>query len=521
MSISSQIAYFSAVNTWINKPPVLAAIAYVLLTLSWPPDGFFPLIFLAFVPIWKLYAGNVRGKFWWTYLIFAAWNASTTYWIVNAHWSGALATTFVNGVLMALAVHKGWQWSTHYKGVWKWLVIFGTWTGVELLHDWWSVAFPWLNLGNVFQAAPWAVQWYAWTGPAGGTLLVLGINAVVYTWMRSGQIPVRPLAVATLPFLVSLLLYWLPAEEDNGHVTVAVVQPNIDPYGDKFNLSEVVHWEKVMGIVQGKLDGVDLLVLPETFMSDYKRMAHLERYKGVERVRAFADSTGIGVLTGTSLVDFNAPKSPRSRMAGDKHYSIYNSAMYIGPRAQTLPIYHKGKLVVGAEEMPFVNALKPIFGDFALDFGGIAGSLDISHERKVLTPWNVAPVICWENEFSGYCTQYTRKGAQMIAVITNDGWWGDTDGHVQHMHLTSLRAIENNRWAIRSANTGISTVITNKGKVLGQLAWDTAGVIVHDIPLKTAMTLYARTGNIMGKGLGLLTLLLVLAIPLSKKTRSK
>jgi apolipoprotein N-acyltransferase len=175
--------------------------------------------------------------------------------------------------------------------------------------------------------------------------------------------------------------------------------------------------------------------------------------------------------------------------------------------------------------MPFVQLLKPYLGDWAIELGGTSGTLGVSQRRTVFederTGLKLAPVICWENEFSDYATEYARSGANLIAVITNDGWWGNTVGHLQHLRFSGLRAIEQGKYVVRSANTGVSSIIDEKGRVLRRLDWDTEGVILSDVPLLESKTLYVRTGNWIGKVAVVLFALLVLVILFSRFFRLK
>ena len=207
-------------------------------------------------------------------------------------------------------------------------------------------------------------------------------------------------------------------------------------------------------------------------------------------------------IFGATTYDFQSSPDVFNRPYGDQYYTLYNTALFRTSTAET-ELYHKGKLVVGGETMPFVQLLKPYLGDWALELGGTSGTLGVSQQRKVFedkkSGLKLAPVICWENEFSDYATEYARTGANLIAVITNDGWWGNTAGHVQHLRFSGLRAIEQGKYVVRSANTGISSVIDAKGRVLDRLDWDAEGVIVTDVPLYERKTWYVRTGNWIGK----------------------
>ncbi|MFZ8281203.1 nitrilase-related carbon-nitrogen hydrolase, partial [Staphylococcus aureus] len=77
-----------------------------------------------------------------------------------------------------------------------------------------------------------------------------------------------------------------------------------------------------------------------------------------------------------------------------------------------------------------------------------------------------APIICYESIYGEYIRTYVQKKATLLSIITNDGWWGNTPGYQQHLAYAKLRAIENNRWVVRSANTGVSAIINNKGNLL-------------------------------------------------------
>jgi apolipoprotein N-acyltransferase len=141
-------------------------------------------------------------------------------------------------------------------------------------------------------------------------------------------------------------------------------------------------------------------------------------------------------------------------------------------------------------------------GDWALELGGTSGTLGTSEQRTIFNDeqmgLKLAPIICWENEFSGYATEYSRAGANLLAVITNDGWWGNTKGHIQHMRFSCLRAIEQQKYLVRSANTGISTIIDAKGRPHEQLQWEEEGIIVDAVPLLEGQSWYVRTGNFLG-----------------------
>ena len=137
---------------------------------------------------------------------------------------------------------------------------------------------------------------------------------------------------------------------------------------------------------------------------------------------------------------------------------------------QNIPqIYHKSKLVVGVENMPFKKILEPLIGNTLIDLGGSVLSRATQKNREVFFTdqgWKIAPLICYESVYGEYVTEYVRNGAQALAIITNDGWWSESQGYKQHLSYAKLRAVETRKNIIRSANTGSSAVINFRGEII-------------------------------------------------------
>jgi apolipoprotein N-acyltransferase len=126
----------------------------------------------------------------------------------------------------------------------------------------------------------------------------------------------------------------------------------------------------------------------------------------------------------------------------------------------------------------------------------------------------VAPIICYESIWGEYVAKAVSKGAQFIAVITNDGWWGNTSGKDQHLAYAKLRAIETRRWVARSANTGISGFINQRGDVVKKSGWWVSTALEADINLNDELTFYVKYGDYIAQGgcygSGLFALLLII-----------
>src|SRR5699024_3174401 len=182
-----------------------------------------------------------------------------------------------------------------------------------------------------------------------------------------------------------------------------------------------------------------------------------------------------------------------ARNYGGVYIDHFNAGVLID-NSSKLQYYHKSKLVPGVEQLPFGEKLafmKPLFQHF----GGTTGGYGKQSEPSVLysaSGSGAAPVICYESIWGNYVSDYINKGAQFIAIITNDGWWGNTSGKDQHLQYAKLRAIETRRWVARSANTGISAFINQKGDIVEKTSWWEEAALTQEINLNEEITFYSK-----------------------------
>ena len=183
--------------------------------------------------------------------------------------------------------------------------------------------------------------------------------------------------------------------------------------------------------------------------------------------------------------------------------------MFFPANAGPVQFYHKSRLVPGVEGVPhWLSA-------FVIDLGGAAGGLGSQPEAGIFrstapdSTLHLAPVICYESVYGDYVGQYVRRGASLIGIITNDGWWSDSPGHLQHLQYATLRAIETRRDIARSANTGISAYINQKGEITQQTGWWVPAAARATVHLNTELTFYVRYGELIGRGAQALAVLLL------------
>jgi apolipoprotein N-acyltransferase len=210
--------------------------------------------------------------------------------------------------------------------------------------------------------------------------------------------------------------------------------------------------------------------------------------------------------TGISSHRFFRPGQPAPKEAYPLQDGVsvvsYNSAVQLVPN-QKVEVYHKGKLVPGVEIFPYMSVLKPLLGDAMINLGGAVVSLGWDKERKVFSnPYNkgkMAPIICYESIYGEFVTDYVRNGANFLGIMTNDSWWGVSQGHKQLLSYARLRAIETRREVARAANSGISAHIDARGEMVADTFYDDKTVLPAKIKLYEGQTIYVRSGDLLSR----------------------
>ncbi|NLA49015.1 MAG: apolipoprotein N-acyltransferase, partial [Bacteroidales bacterium] len=124
----------------------------------------------------------------------------------------------------------------------------------------------------------------------------------------------------------------------------------------------------------------------------------------------------------------------------------------------------------------------------------------------------IAPVICYESVFGDFVAGFVREGAEVLAIITNDGWWKNTKGYYQHLEYSSLRAIETRRPVLRCANTGISCITDIRGKRLQETEWWTKSSLKGTIAPETKITFYVRAGDYIFNAASVISIIILICI---------
>lgn len=523
--------------------PFLPVISGLLLALAWPERGFPFLLFFAFVPILVLEELKFRDPsitrisiYWMVFPAFLIWNALTTWWIYNSTLFGAVVATLLNTFFQSLMV-----WMFHFtrknmrRGGNSYLAFIFFWITFEFIHHHWDLNWPWLTLGNGFAAWPKWIQWYEYTGTFGGSLWILLINIFLFkalqitfaqgSYKYASKEWIITIALIVVPAVTSIAIYHT-YEENLDPINVVVVQPNLDPYEEQYELPAETVIDRASALALQKVESItDFVVFPESMVQpDFSsglmiweneldnhptfarfRQNILEKFPNVKLIVGY--STYRQYMEGDEVTS-----TAREFKGGGGHYDAYNTAFLI-TRSTDLQIYHKSKLTPGVELMPFPWLLKP-FGDLAIDLGGTVGQLGVDKQRIPFTineDQRIAPVICYESAYGEFVNGFIKNGANAIFIITNDGWWGNTAGHRQHMLFSVIRSIETRRSIARSANTGISCFVNQRGDIAERTPYWEPAVIKGTINGNDKITFYVKYGDFIARGcvIGAVLLLIV------------
>ena len=530
----------------------LVALFAVMMSIPYlvPHTGFLALF--AIVPLLcmdRIADMTGRRRVWiYHYSAFVLWNAVTTFWVCNATIGGGIFAVLANSLQMSLVFGLFRLSKKRFSGSLPYIFLMAAWIAWERFYFDAEISWPWLVLGNSFARSIWAIQWYEFTGALGGSLWIWMCNLSIFGilvslsdgsishWNGKAKAAAATglLVLFVAPPVVSGFIgrEYHDAMEEGEQLDVMIIQPNIDPY-NKFQAMTQAQQNGILlsmaekNLKERKNDSTAaplLIVAPETFTGgvicgEYQRS---QTWNGF--VRFLKDYPGVNMLFGASTYDYiHSPEAPSytARKVGDGMWvESHNSALMTDGSART-EIYHKSKLVVAVEHTPYPRIFCPIDNMLGGVMGRCVGQDEISllHVKDKDSSIPIGCAVCYESVYGEYYTDYIRKGAKAMTIITNDAWWGNTPGYRQHLSYASLRAIETRRAIARCANTGISAIISPSGKIHQPTPWWEPAVIEGSIPLRNDITFFVSHGDITGRVCTFIFLLMLLALAVQSVTR--
>ena len=500
----------------------LSVLTGILLSLPWLIAGSGYILFFAFIPLlflenyYYLNFGNRNSIQVLIYGIisFGIWNILTTWWIGKATIIGFISAIIINTFLISVVFYIFHVLSANFKKV-RYILFIVFWLCFEFIYFKTEISWPWLTLGYGLANNIKIIQWYEFTGILGGSVWILILNVLIFkiiNYSSSTDLINRIIIKALLSLFILIIPmiysnYQFKSYQEKGNsYEIAILQPNIDPYLSSSDL-KISRLQLFSDMLKKTItDSTNFILGPEAYIkksifenkiqfdTSVKYLQNIiEQYKsfeiicGVKSHYIYSDSIDISLT---------AKRYHNSKLYIDR----YNTLIHLSKR--NINKRHKSKLVLGIEKTPYPGRLT-VLEKISERMGGISQSLGIDKNQIIFNSQycqlKIAAFVCYESVYGEFVAQFIKKGAQIIFLSTNDGWWGNTPGHKQHLSYSRVRAIETRRSIARSANTGISCFINQKGEIIKLLGFEKQGVIIDNLIPNSKITFYVKHGDYLGR----------------------
>ena len=464
----------------------------LLLAASFPSLNYYPLAWIAFVPLLLVMRQRPFAAGFSTGLVFFA---AVLYWL------NTVMTTYggLQSIFSLLAYFFLVAYLAVYFGLATWMAcrletllklpylftLPPLWVALEYLRSWLFTGFPWAVIGYSQQDFSLAIQSCDVTGIYGVSLMLMVVNCAIAGVISQPKSRLAWFGVAaTVAICISHFGYGVwresqPLEQRDETLRVALIQGNIDQEqkwaADKREYS-VDRYRSLS--LEAARQHPDLLIWPEAatpfFLQDQSELT--------AQVKILPRQLQTPLLVG----------SPAYNQLSENQYQYFNSAFLLSTKGERLGRSDKNHLVPFGEYVPlgsvlsFINKLVSGVGDFS---PGKVQPLPLNnHQLGVL--------ICYEAIFPELARDYVRRGSDLLVNLTNDAWFGRSSAPWQLLAMTRFRAIENRIWIARVANTGVSALISPAGRVTLQGPIFVPLQLVGDVGLGAEATFYTRFGDV-------------------------
>jgi apolipoprotein N-acyltransferase len=488
-------------NFPLLKKLLLALAAGVLNWMVFPKIGLWPLVWVCQAPLMiasyrepssfrSLLLGAVAG------LVFFF---GTCHWIAGVllnygglPWIGAQLLFFLLALYLS-SFYAVFSWafarlslSAHSISFW---LAPALWVSTEYLRAQVLTGFPWCLLGYGLVDAVKVSQIAKWTGVYGLSFAAISVSAFV------AEVIVRPsrsaaLRLASVVLCLTLAAVWTGREPDKATHLVRIVQTNIDldQKLDGVAKSSLLDELAKLSIpseepqINATSDGVRLVLWPETPAAFY--FNHDDEFR--QRMENIATSARAYFFLG--FVDFRRPSG------GEAEKEPYNSVAMISPEGRPISQYDKVHLVPFGEYIPYQNLF------FFVDKISTEAGNFRPGDRVVVTSLgnhrSAGTFVCYEAVVPDLVRQFARDGSQLLVNVTNDAWFGESAAPFQHLAMARMRAIENHRYLLRAANSGISAIIDPHGRIINTVPRNQRTFLEGHFGFETRMTVYSQYGDI-------------------------
>lgn len=499
-----------------SKDRLLLILSGTFFGISFTPFPFpFPLfLFVAFVPYFfvitkKQTLLKVNSA---SYLTFFVMSLLTVYWVGS--WqsesdpflmlSGTVLVFFLPCVMLINSTLYFISKKVFKKDLSLYFFPF-FWVMVEYLLTLTDLKFPWLTIGHGLAKFTSFIQIADIIGAFGLSFVVLWINIFIYkgikSFKESSKAGLINLSIAGLIFSFIIAYGFIrisSLNNDEKKIKVGIIQPNLDPWNkwELGGLNEILNNNLELS-QQCVDDGAKIIFWPETALPVYLLSGTYQTE--LDSIYSFLNKNNVSLLTGMPdyrIFETDAPKNAKYSEAGKYHYATYNSILLLQPNTFEVQRYGKMQLVPLGEHIPFVDQI-PFLGDLLKWGVGLSG-WNVGQDTTVFKfvdnqdTIKIGGLVCYESVFPTFPNYFVDRGAQFLAVLTNDSWYGKLSGPYQHKEFANLRAVENRRAVVRCANGGVSCLINKFGVTEVETEMFTRTHLVVDVPLNNEKTFYTK-----------------------------
>jgi len=485
------------------KNTILSVIAGILISLSFP-GIFIPFVFLAGFLIFLFLIKKEKSfkkAFLYSLITGISFSVSSFYWIVFAITYYGDVNIFIGIILFVIfcltfSVFQFVPFGIFFFKFKNYPVILPfVWVVLEILREFFPfTGFPWNLMGYTLSYINPVAQIASFGGIYSLSFIALCIAVSLFLFLERKNLTSTFYVVGMI--IIFLILYvWGKYRIESWEKTgipknIAVIQGNIKEDIKQSPKERFMILQTYLDLIKkASKHNVDIIILPESAIPVYPLYQEQDVYRDYlfEQIKSIKKP----ILSGFDNVYYK-----------DKKLILHNSVFIFDQSGKIIDHYNKIKLVPFGEYVPFP------FGIFKFLFPYLEGYDFMPGKRKKilkLDDFKIVPLICYESIFPVFVADFSRNG-NIIVNVTNDAWFGKTVAPFQHFEMARVRAIENGKYLVRAANTGISAVINPVGEIDYSLGIFEKGIILDTVYLNNDLTFWGKYHNII------LSLIIVLFI---------
>lgn len=383
------------------------------------------------------------------------------------------------------------------------------WVATELGRTHIFGGFPWVLLGYSQVTTLPVAQLASLVGVYGVSALAASVSAAAAITVATRSRRDRSVAIGLVALFLLAITVWGSVRVSRGELTragepiqIGLIQGNVDQADKNLAGRAASIFQDYLRMTRQAIgSGAELVIWPESsipFMFNEDRPA-------AEQVRALTRQARVPILLGSDEVEWR--QDEKGRRVPEK---FYNSAFLVPPDNGRAAVYRKIHLVPFGEFVPFRDLLF-----FAAPLVEAVGGGFVGGTEATLLPvgrHSLSVAICYEIVYPDLVRQFVKGGSELLTTITNDAWFGTTSAPYQHFAQASMRAIENGRYLVRSANTGISGAVDPYGRVLAQTGIFEPAVTVSTVRFLDGATIYSQVGDVFADASAIITLMMLVLV---------